>query len=405
MKSTTNAILKYDCIQCGYSTPQKWVYDNHLKSKKHLAMQTAETANVFQYACTKCSKKYKTSCGLRRHRVLCNSSENEKLEKEKEQSNLIFKIKEELQKEMKDQMKDLLKEEFMQEMKKEMKSQLALQPQPTNSIISPPCTNTVLDISANIANTAITNNVKYHDSHNTSIYNHVHVHLNTHYNDVINIKDFIDKIEFTKEDMEHISGKNGAIHELIGDIFKKKLQDVSAEQRPLHCVTTPTPHDVCGSPAIFIRDENQWKEEDAEKTADDIRHEVEDDDSDMEDEQPEQKEKSVLHKATKQLTKKMHDDCNEIYPPGYERERAQKAVKKGGWPCNRGSLVDSFVHMEELDMNQEAVPGGRLNSMDPMNPITDAEPDDECEEEEPEGECDAEEEYYSEDECEEVDEA
>ena len=87
----------------------------------------------------------------------------------------------------------------------------------------------------------------------------------------------------------------------------------------------------------------------------------------------------------------MHKDCNEIYPPGYERELAQKTAEKGGWANNRGSLVESFVYMEELSMNQEAVPGGRLNF------DTNTECEEEYEEEEEEEE--------EEDECEEVVEA
>ena len=369
-------MTSYTCESCKYTTIRNWLYKDHLKSKKHIAMQTSETSEAFRHVCTYCSKKYVSTTGLKKHNDKCASrikhEEDIQMaiqlakEKEKEQSDLIFKIKEELKKEMKDQMKeefmqemkDQMKEEFMQEMKEEFKSQLALQPQPPN---------TILDISANIANTAIISNsnntaisnIKYHDSHNTSIYQHVHVYLNTHCNDTININEFIDGLEFTKAELDDmIASHSTPVHVSIGKILKQKIKDMPTKERPLHCVkstktTTPS------SSSIFVRDEDQWKEEDTHKTAEDIRYvEKYDDDSDIEDTPPEERtgiNKSVLYKATKKLADKMYDTTEELYTDKNELKEARRVTTIAGRCGTRGELVKSLERMPEIALDHGLV--------------------------------------------------
>lgn len=372
-------MTSYTCESCKYTTTVNWIYQKHLKTQKHTAMQSIEASELFQYVCTYCSKKYASNSSLKKHNGKCASRikhEEEailvkerkytnsaiRLEKEKENYDLILKIKEELKKEMKDQMKQEfmqeMKEELMQEMKEEMKSQLALQLQPTN---------TVLDISANIANTAIISNsnntaisnVKYHDSHNTSIYQHVHVYLNTHCNDTININEFIDGLEFTKAELdEMIASHSTPIHISIGKILKQKIKDMPTKERPLHCVkstTTTTP----SSSSIFVRDEDQWKEEDTHKTAEDIRYVEEyDDDTDIEDTPPEERtgiNKSVLYKATKKLTNKMYDTTEELYTDKNELKEARRVTTIAGGCGTRGELVKSLERMPEISLDHGLV--------------------------------------------------
>lgn len=381
-------MTSYTCDSCKYTTKVNWIYQKHLKTQKHTAMQSIEASETFRYVCTYCSKKYASNSSLKKHNGKCASrikhEEEARLAKEreytnsaiqltneKEQSDLILKIKEELKKEMKDQMKQEfmqeMKEEFMLEMKEELKSQLALQPQLQNSMISPQNTNTVLDISANIANTAIISNsnntaisnIKYHDSHNTSIYQHVHVYLNTHCNDTININEFIDGLEFTKAELdEMISSHSTPVHVSIGKILKQKIKDMPTKERPLHCVkstktTTPS------SSSIFVRDEDQWKEEDTHKTAEDIRYvEKYDDDSDIEDTPPEERtgiNKSVLYKATKKLADKMYDTTEELYTDKHELKEARRVTMIASGYGTRGELVKSLERMPEIALDHGMV--------------------------------------------------
>ena len=347
MNSTTNAILNYECIQCGYSTPKKWVYDTHLKSKKHLAMQTAETANVFQHACTKCSKKYKTICGLRRHRVLCNSSEDKKLEKEKEkkQEDLINKLFEEVNK---------------------LKSQMALQLMKDDCAMITEGTSNSHNNIVDIANSAITNNsnshnVTYRDiNNNTSIHQNVHVYLNTHCHETPSINEFIDKIQFSKAEIDQIvrAHQGEQIHKALIRVFKSKLQDVPFQQRPLHCVKPPestTP----GESSLFVMDDQEWKEENTRKTAMQIRDvEVYDDDSDAEYQLPEEKTgeiKTPLNKATAKFTRKMHDVCEELYSDKDEQSKAENVMMKMRKCSTIGDLVESLEKMPEIALDPSQI--------------------------------------------------
>ena len=74
-------ISLYTCEKCMYSTKNRWVYKDHLKSKKHIAMQSDETAVIFQHTCKVCNKKYKSDRGLRKHKIVCVVSKT-KLENE-----------------------------------------------------------------------------------------------------------------------------------------------------------------------------------------------------------------------------------------------------------------------------------------------------------------------------------
>jgi hypothetical protein len=384
----------YTCESCKYSTTRNWLYKDHLTSKKHIAMQTSETSESFRHVCTYCSKKYVSTTGLKKHNIKCASrikheeearlaKEREyinstiQLAKEKEHSDLIFKIKEELQKEMKDQMKDLLKEEFMLEMKEEWKSQLALQPQLQNSIIPPP--STILDISTNItnnsnshnnivdiANSAITNNsnshnVTYRDiNNNTSIHQNVHVYLNTHCNDTPSINDFIDKIQFSKAEIDQIvrAHQGEPIHKALIRVFKSKLQDIPFQQRPLHCVKPPESN-ARGDSSLFVMDDQEWKEENTGKLATQIRDvEVYDDDTDMEDAPPEEKTgelKTPLNKATAKFTRKMHDVCEELYSDKIEQSKAEDVMMKIRKCSTIGDLVESLETMPEIALDPSQI--------------------------------------------------
>jgi hypothetical protein len=89
-------ISLYTCESCKYSTKHLWVYRNHIKSKKHIAMQTVATADMFRHVCKHCSKKYKTNRGIRMHKIVCKP-ENTELETrlEREQAEMIARLERE----------------------------------------------------------------------------------------------------------------------------------------------------------------------------------------------------------------------------------------------------------------------------------------------------------------------
>ena len=64
---------RYTCESCDYSTSSSWLYGKHLKTTKHIALLTTETAEAFRHVCKKCSRKYSSESGLRKHNIKCAS--------------------------------------------------------------------------------------------------------------------------------------------------------------------------------------------------------------------------------------------------------------------------------------------------------------------------------------------
>ena len=64
---------RYTCESCDYSTSSSWLYGKHLKTTKHIALQTTETAEAFRHVCKNCSRKYSSESGLRKHKIICAS--------------------------------------------------------------------------------------------------------------------------------------------------------------------------------------------------------------------------------------------------------------------------------------------------------------------------------------------
>jgi hypothetical protein len=203
---------EHNCESCNYKTNYGWAYERHLKSNKHKKNQTLEIKPVIvmRYSCKLCSKKYQTSSGLWKHSQTC--------------------VKEE-----------------------------PLSPPP-----QPPLENTVLTTALletiNKLNTRLetleslgTVNIVNNNNNNVNIYLN---YLDTHCDKAINLSQFLENIEFMKEDFEEIS-KIKFYAQGANAILKRKIECLPIEERPLHCaqpiVNKPTP--------FLIRDKDTWKTE------------------------------------------------------------------------------------------------------------------------------------------------
>ena len=59
----------YTCEKCQYSTNNKYDYNKHILTKKHIKNMTEN--NQVYYCCEKCNKKYKTHSGMWKHTSRC----------------------------------------------------------------------------------------------------------------------------------------------------------------------------------------------------------------------------------------------------------------------------------------------------------------------------------------------
>ena len=205
--------MKYACKKCNYSTNNKYDFNRHETTLKHIELYNDESdeSDDEQYYCS-CGRKYKCRNGLWKHKKRCDYNvlkEDSKLE-----VSLLTGL-----------VKTLVEES------KEFRDTIVTmqQQQPSN----------------------ITNNI----STQNNTFN-LQFFLNETCKDAMNLDEFIDSIQVTIEDLKNL-GKNGYV-EGMSDLFIKNLEELDISQRPLHCSDLKRE-------TIYIRDKNSWKKENDQK--------------------------------------------------------------------------------------------------------------------------------------------
>tara|TARA_B100000674_G_C37785238_1_gene889126 strand:- start:218 stop:1078 length:861 start_codon:yes stop_codon:yes gene_type:complete len=93
----------------------------------------------------------------------------------------------------------------------------------------------------------------------------INVYLNEHCKDALNLEDFVKKIQLSVEDV--LKTNSLGLEDGVANVVIKELTDLSANKRPIHCVDKKRNK-------FYIKDNDEWKKEDAEKiikTAEKIR--------------------------------------------------------------------------------------------------------------------------------------
>ena len=291
------------CETCKYTTKVKSSYDNHLKSKRHQTNLTSKP----KYECLICNNIFITQSGLYKHKRLCIAKkQTTDAEKIKEISELRIKIREEVSEEIRKEVREELRNEIITEF--------------------------------NVNNMNITNN-------NTTNNNHIHIYLNQYCNDAPNILDAIKKLEFTENDFREITNRSIPLNLAMYNLFESKLTELPMEQRSLHCVPT----------ALFVRDENKWKEENPVE----IQHQIEDvesfdDDTDMEDVPVEMRpgiKKMIMTKTTELFGDKVYDSCENIFTDKKKLDSALSGTRIGSNCSNLAFLVENTAKSNKLLIN------------------------------------------------------
>ena len=220
MQKYENGENLYFCCKCNYKCKTRFLYEQHVKTKKHLKKsQTMQKHNGNKISCI-CGKEYKHNSSYSRHIKTCILYLNN-MSKIKENNNEIIQYENDL--DIKNMLTDILKEN------KELKNQL--------------------------------NNLKVNNTNNINI----NVFLNETCKDAMNLTDFIDNIKLSVKDLEY-SGKYGYVKG-VSNILMKNLTDIEPSQRPLHCSDTKRL-------SFYVKDDNSWgKDKDnkkIDKSIDDI---------------------------------------------------------------------------------------------------------------------------------------
>ena len=215
--------MKYCCILCNFSTNNKYNYNKHLNTKKHINRNK-------KFIC-ECGKQYKYKTGLSKHKNKC-----------------ILKTK-------------------LQDMKNEiacLKDKNRTMGNNTNQIL-----NIIKKSSEN--NTNLIEEVKkLKENKGTSLIQHqniqniqtqnntinqnisINVFLNKHCQNAMNLKDFVENLQITFDDLVH-TGKSNYV-EGVSKILIKNLNKLNLLERPIHC------SDVKRK-VLYIKNEEGWEKD------------------------------------------------------------------------------------------------------------------------------------------------
>jgi hypothetical protein len=229
--------MLYKCVSCKYETKNKYNYEKHKKTKKHLRNIGDESVS-FSYSCKMCSFKthiqqdYDRHCKGKTHlnrkeqheensvyKFKCNECQNVYKTK-----NGLFKHKKkhvqlQIQKTTNDEWKQMILE-YMRQNHETQKQLIEIAREPKQII-------------NNNKNTI--NVIQY---------------LNTECKDAYNIRDFIRSLVVTFEDLERIE-QHGYISGIKSSLVKA-LDNLEQTKRPIHCTDMKRKQ-------FYVKDEDQWK--------------------------------------------------------------------------------------------------------------------------------------------------
>jgi hypothetical protein len=225
----------YYCDLCDYKCVRKFLWEQHLSTRKH---KSATTATIHQpnnmplseekYVCKICTREYKQRSGLWRHKKNCNVDKPTKININ-ESTHIT---------EHEDDMKFLVKE-MMIHMKKQS-DQLSDQTKIINEMIPKLGSN---------------NNNRFN----------INVFLNEQCKEAINMSDFLESLKIQLSDINYIRD-NGLI-DGISSVLINGLKSLDAYKRPIHC--TDIKREV-----LYIKDNDEWERDDGKEKMFDVIEDV-----------------------------------------------------------------------------------------------------------------------------------
>lgn len=195
-----NDIYKYICKNCDYKTNKTFLYNQHCKSKKHLASMNIN--HKPEYICQDCSKQFYHKQSLNRHK----------------KQNCI-KYTEEL----KDKDKNI----------EQLTSVVNTLVDENNQMLC-----MINDIIPKIGNKTTINN-KFN----------LQVFLNEDCKNALNFKDFLDTLQY---EIDIIDNSKKDYLDNISNVFIKNIKQLEINKRPIHC--TDLKRDI-----LYIKENNMWE--------------------------------------------------------------------------------------------------------------------------------------------------
>jgi hypothetical protein len=256
----------YSCEQCNFNTKHKGDFTKHNLTAKHLKVtnellnNTTNKNNIFTCIC---GNNYKYKQGLSNHKKKCNYKPVEeptpRPQEEINETNINYLINTEI-------IIDIIKEnkEFKKlivEQNNKLIEQTIKVSEQNNQVIELHKENNILNKENNILinklvekESIMTINNNNNTTNNNQKFN-LNFFLNETCKDAMNMKEFIDNIKVTFEELLTI-GNTGFVNG-VSDIFIKRLKDMDITKRPIHCTDLKRE-------TIYLKEDNEWNKDENE---------------------------------------------------------------------------------------------------------------------------------------------
>ena len=221
---------KFNCLFCNYTCGNKFDYKKHLSTLKHktnVAKNDNENDNQNdnKFKCLKCGKSYKFRSGLSRHKKKCSRNICDHKIVKKNRKNVAKNDN----------------NKIINNTLKTLTQTLAQQGELIEKLID--SQNEMIPRLGNNNNNKIS----------------INVFLNEHCKEAISLKDFINNIKISLEDLKY-TNEHGYVKG-ISNIFTKHLTDLEATQRPIHCSDKKRLQ-------FYIKDSDKWERDQQNKKLD-----------------------------------------------------------------------------------------------------------------------------------------
>ena len=265
---------RFYCEYCHYDTSKKSSWGKHIKTNKHItkSLSILDNGKVAPRFFCECGKNYQFKSGLCKHKKKCQKKYGNNLKKgttvfanlkkgttffepNLKKGTTVFEEKIYKNKELEKMVNshnnpeiNSLKEELndIKYLMKQFITQSTENHTKTSSLIES-------QINSTKAQQTIYNNC---NNQNMTI----NVFLNEQCKDALNLKDFVQNIKVTLEDLQYTKD-NGFVNG-VTNIITKQLQDLAPTQRPIHCSDKKRLH-------FYVKDDDKWKKDENNKKLDD----------------------------------------------------------------------------------------------------------------------------------------
>ena len=201
----------YNCALCKYNTDKIGNWNKHVTTKKHIS-NTCKTPTL-PHKCETCGRTYKYASGLSKHKQLCQN-------KKQPSSSTVKEVN--------------ISDTQLQELCKLLQMTITKNQENFEKLLP------------NIG-THVTNNINEMT---------INVFLNDYCKDAMNMSDFLNKINFTVDDLNYTNA-NGYLKG-ITNIFVRNLSELPITERPIHCSDRKKLE-------FYVKDENTWSVEASNK--------------------------------------------------------------------------------------------------------------------------------------------